>query len=225
MKTDSQIQKDVMEQLLWEPFLKPAEIGVSVKDGVVTLSGIVDSYAKKIHAENATRRVPGVKVIAEEVAITVEPHHKLTDPEIAAAVLNALKWNVAVQDEKIKIKVEDAIVTLEGEVEWEFQRVHAKKAIQNLAGIKLVINLITLKPQLTIANVDKQIADAFRRSATLDASKILCEAEGGSLTLRGEVRSYAEKQDAEHAAWNVPGVTRVDNKLEVKVPEYADFED
>lgn len=221
MKTDSQIQKDVMDQLKFEPFLKPAEIGVSVKDGVVTLSGLVDSYAKRLHAEQAAKRVAGVKAIAEDVQIMVESNHQITDSEIAAAVLNALKWNVAVQDEKIKITVDNAVVTLQGEVEWDYQRSQASKSIQSLAGVRSVINLVTLKPILSVKNVEKQIAEAFRRSASIDAGKISCEAEGGLLTLRGEVRSYAEKKDAEHAAWNVPGVLRVDNKIEVKIPEYV----
>lgn len=224
MKTDAQIQKDVMEQMKWEPFLKPSEIGVSVNNGIVTLSGIVDSYAKKLHAEKATRRVSGVKAIAEDVQIGVSPLHKKTDTEIAAAVTNALQWNVAVINEMIRIKVENGVVTLEGEVEWDFQRSRAVKSIENLAGVCFVNNLIRLKPKVTVADVEQQISEAFRRSANIDAGKIHCEAEGGLLTLRGEVRSYAEKKDAEHAAWNVPGVISVNNKLEVKVPEYA-FED
>jgi osmotically-inducible protein OsmY len=224
MKTDAQIQKDVMEQMKWEPFLKPSEIGVSVNEGIVTLSGVVDSYAKKVYAEKAARRVSGVKAIAEEVQISVSPFHKKTDTEIAAAVTNALQWNVAVLNEMIRIKVEDGVVTLEGEVEWEFQRSRAVKSIENLAGVRFVNNLVRLKPKVAVADVEKQISEAFRRSANIDAGKIRCEAEGGFLTLRGEVRSYAEKKDAENAAWNVPGVITVNNKLEVKVPEFA-FED
>jgi len=221
MKTDAQIQKDVMEQLKWEPFLNSSAIGVSVKNGVVTLSGIVDSFSKKVATEKATKKISGVKAIAEDIQIGVSPSYRKTDAEIADAILNALKWNTAVQAEKIKIKVEDGIVTLDGEAEWDFQRSSASSSIENLAGVKSVNNLITLKPKVSITDVEKQITSAFHRSATIDANKIHCDVFGSTITLRGSVRSYVENKDAEYAAWNVPGVTSVINKLEIKVPEYA----
>ena len=144
MKTDSQIQQDVMEQLKWEPFLNAAQIGVAVKNGIVTLSGQVDSYAKKLAAENATKKIEGVKALAEDIQIGVLPLYSKTDSEIAEAVYNALKWHAAVQEEKIRIKVENGIVKLEGEVDWEYQRRNAQAAIENLIGVRLVINLITI---------------------------------------------------------------------------------
>jgi len=178
MKTDLQIQTDVMDELLWEPFLNSSEIGVAVKNGIVTLSGQVDTYSKKLIAEKAAKRVIGVKAVAEEILVGVSPLYQKTDAEIAEAVLNALKWNTAVQDEQIKIKVEDGYVKLEGEVEWEYQRNSAKKAIENLAGVRSVINLITVKPKVTPNEIQRKISADFHRSATLDSTTIEVKVEG-----------------------------------------------
>jgi osmotically-inducible protein OsmY len=224
MKNDTQIQKDVMEELRWEPFLSASEIGVAVKNGIVTLSGKVDTYSKKLLAERATKRVGGVKAVAEDIQVGISPAFRKTDTEIAEAVLNALKWHTAVQEEKIKIKVEDGNVKLEGEVEWEYQRSNAKMAIENLAGVRSVINLITVKPKVTPADIQQKISSAFHRSATVDATKITAEVNGGRIVLRGKVRSIAEKEDAETAAWSAPGISSVDSRLEIEIPEYA-FED
>jgi len=221
MKSDSQIQEDVMEELKWEPFLKASEIGVSVKNGIVTLSGIVDSYTKKLAAENAAKKISGVKAIAEDIQIGVSPAYKKTDTEIAEAVLNALRWHAAVQEEKIKIKVENGNVKLEGEVEWEYQRNNAKVAIQNLTGVNAVLNFITVKPKITPAEIQQKITAAFHRSATIDASKVGAEVIGNKVILRGKVRSIVEKEDAETAAWNAPGVTFVENNIEIGMPDYA----
>ena len=221
MKSDVQIQKDVMEELKWEPFLSASEIGVAVKSGIVTLSGLVDSYSKKIAAEKAVKNVAGVRALAEDIQIAVSPAHKKTDAEIAEAVLNALKWHSAVQEEKIKIKVEEGNVRLDGEVEWEYQRSSAKTAIENLSGVRSVINLIKLKPKISSGDIEQKISAAFHRSATVDSGKITVDITGSRVTLRGKVRSIAEKDDAETAAWNAPGVTGVESKLEVEVPEFA----
>jgi len=221
MKSDVQIQQDVIEELKWEPFLNASDIGVSVKNGIVTLSGQVDAYSKKIAAEKSAKNVTGVKAIAEDIQIGVSPTHDKTDTEIAEAVLNALKWHTAVQDEKIKIKVEDGNVRLDGEVEWEYQRSNAKTAIENLSGVKSVINFITVKAKVLSADVKEKIMDAFHRSATIDAACIKPEITGNKVTLLGKVRSVSEKEDAESAAWNAPGVTTVENKLLVDEPEYV----
>jgi osmotically-inducible protein OsmY len=224
MKSDYQIQQDVIEELKWEPFLHAAEIGVAVKNGIVTLSGQLDSLYKKITAEKAAKRVAGVKAIAEDIQLGVSPSLKKTDTEIAEAVLNALKWHSAVQEEKIKIKVEDGNVRLEGEVEWEFQRDNAKTAIENLRGVRSVINLITVKPIISASDIQQKISLAFHRSAMLDARKVKAEVAGSRVILKGTVRSLAEKEDAEAAAWNAPGVNMVESLLDVEAPEYA-FED
>jgi len=220
MKTDYQIQEDVMEELKWQPFLNASEIGVAVKNGIVTLSGHVDSYSKKLAAENAAKKVAGVKAVAEEIEVGISPSYNKTDAEIAEAVLNALKWHTAVQEDKIKIKVEDGYVKLEGEVEWEYQRTMAKTAIENLSGVRFVTNLITVKPQVSSSDIEKKINAAFHRSATIDSNSIDAEVHGSSVTLSGKVRSIAEKEDAEDAAWFAPGVTSVANKIEIEEPEY-----
>lgn len=221
MTSDYQIQKNVMEQLKWEPFLNAAEIGVAVKNGIVTLSGQVDAYSKKLAAENAAKKVAGVKAIAEDLQIGVSPAFKKTDTEIAQAVLNALKWNSAVREEKIKIKVEDGNVRLEGDVEWDYQRRNAETAIENLNGVRAVTNLISVKPKASATEIEHKINAAFHRSATMDAGKIHAEVTGSKVTLRGKVRSYAEKKDAENAAWSAPGIAFVEDKLEIEIPEYV----
>ena len=221
MKSDLQIQRDVMDELKWEPYLNASQIGVAVNNGIVTLSGQVDSYSKKLSAEKAAKRVSGVKAIAEDIQIGVSPAFRKTDTEIAEAILSALKWHSALQEEKIKIKVEDGIVKLEGEVEWEYQRNNAKVAIENLTGVRSVINLITVKAKVSPTDIQQKISAAFHRSATIDAEKIQSEVVGNKVTLRGKVRSFAEKEDAENAAWAAPGITSVENKLQIEVPEYA----
>lgn len=224
MKNDYQIQEDVMEELKWEPFLKASEIGVAVKNGIVTLSGHVDSYSQKLAAENAAKKVIGVKAVAEDIKVGISPGYRKTDAEIAEAVLDALKWHSAVQEEKIKIKVEDGNVKLDGEVEWEYQRTMAKTAIVNLAGVRSITNLITIKPKVSPSDIQKKINAAFHRSATVDSSKVEVEVDGSRVTLRGTVRSIAEKEDAENAAWFAPGVISVVNNIEIEVEEY-EFEE
>jgi osmotically-inducible protein OsmY len=221
MKSDIQIQKDVMEEIRWQPYLNASQIGVAVKNGIVTLSGQVDSFSKKLAAEKAAKKVAGVKAVAEDIQVGISPSFLKTDAEIAEAVLNALKWHTAVQEEKIKIKVEEGVVRLEGEVEWEYQRNNAKTAIENLTGVKAVINSITLKPRVNAADIKQKIRAAFQRSANVDAGKIITEVAGNKVSLYGKVRSLAEKEDAEIAAWNAPGVVSVESHLEIEVPEYA----
>lgn len=210
-----------MAQLQWEPFLSPSEIGVAVKDGVVTLSGHVDSYSKKIGAELAAKKILGVKAVAENITVGLSPVNMRTDSEIAAAVVNALKWHTAVQQDKIKIKVEQGVVTLEGIVDWNFERLNAADAIRNLAGVIRVNNFISVSPTTTPKDVKEKIREALRRSATVDSDKVTVSLVGTRVTLNGTVRSLAESDDAELAAWSARGVTAVENKLKIEVPEYS----
>lgn len=216
MKTDSQIQQDVQAELQWQPFLEASEIGVAVKNGVVTLSGTVDTYAKKLAAEKAAKSIDGVKAVAEDIVVRLFPNAEKNDTDLATAVMNALKWHSVVTDEKIKIKVEDGWVTLEGTAEWGFQKEAAERAIENLKGVKGIINNIKIESLVHAKDVKKQITHAFHRSATIDSAGITVDADGDRVILKGHVRSFAEKRDAEKAAWLAPGVRKVENRLEIE---------
>jgi osmotically-inducible protein OsmY len=221
MKTDAQIQKDVIDQLNWEPWLNAAEIGVAVKDGVVTLTGLVDTNTKKIGAEQAVRKIAGVRAVAEDIQVGISPGSIRTDAEIAAEVVRALKWHTAVMEDRINIKVEKGVVTLEGEVEWNFQRVATANAIQGLTGVQRVNNYIVVQPAIKAENIKREIVAALHRSATIDGGKITVDMIGSKVILNGRVRSLMEKEDAENAAWSAPGVSTVQNKLKVEEKEYV----
>jgi len=208
-----------MDQLKWEPFLNAEQIGVAVKNGIVTLSGIVDSYSKKIGAELAARKVVGVRVVAEEIQVGSSPLFDRTDTEIAEAILNVLKWHTAVPEELLKIKVEKGVVSLEGEVKWNFQREAAVNAVKNLVGVRSVNNYLTIRSVIAPADVKEKISASLTRHAVIDADRIRVEVSGNQVILSGTVRSLAERDDAEHAAWSAPGVDSVDNRLAVVVPE------
>jgi osmotically-inducible protein OsmY len=216
MKTDMEIQKDVMDELKWEPFLNWAEIGVAVKNGIVTLSGIVNSYATKITAEKAAKRVEGVKAVAEEIEIKLLQSDLRDDAEIAEAVLNTIKWYATVNGDGIKVKVENGWVTLEGEVEWIFEKNIVANTIENLLGVRGITNLIKIAPRVAPNEVKRKINAAFHRSANVDAKGISITTEGNKVILTGKVRTYDEKLSASSAASAAPGVTEVVNKLEVE---------
>ena len=215
MKNDVDLQRDVFDELKWEPAVHSTDIGVIVKDGVVTLEGVVDSYPEKWAAERAAKRVSGVKALALELEVKLPGFGKQTDADIAEAAENALKWDVLVPQDRIKVTVEKGFLTLEGQVDWEFQRSAAKRAVQYLTGVKGVANAITVKPKVAPTDVKAQIEAALKRNAILDAQQIKVQADGGKVTLRGNVRSWAERDEAEAAAWAAPGVNEVTDFIAV----------
>ncbi len=218
MKNDSQLQRDVLDQLRWEPSVGDAEIGAAVKDGVVTLSGPVDSYAEKCAAVAAVERLSGVRAVADELTVKLPASHLRTDTELAHMAVSALTWDTQVPDEQIKVTVRDGWVTLEGEVEWQYQRSAAENAVRSLTGVSFLTNLIAVKPKVVSPyDVSATIKDTLRRSAELDADHITVEAHEGTVTLKGTVRSFAERRDAERAAWGAPGVRRVDDRIAVNI--------
>jgi len=215
MKSDTQLQKDVIEELRWDPRVKDAEIAVAVKDGVVTLAGSVDSYAQKYAAERAVERVTGVRAIADELKVRAEGPMERSDTDIAHAVVNALKWDIEVPDDRITAEVENGWVTLRGEVDWNYQKTAAERAVRYLTGVKGVSNLITVKPKVSATEVKEKIEAALKRHAELDAKRITVETHGNRVVLKGEVHSWMERSAAETAAWAAPGVADVEDRLVV----------
>ncbi|MES2267514.1 MAG: BON domain-containing protein [Bacteroidota bacterium] len=216
MKTNQELQKDVQDAIRWEPLLNAAEIGVTAKDGVVTLTGTVDSYYKKVEAETAAKNVAGVKAVAEEIVIKYGDYGKKSDTEIANEVLKAWKWNWEVPEEKIKVKVENGWVTLEGELQWNYQREAAKKAINTLAGVLGVSNNIKIKSETHDAIEKKDIEGALERNSSIDDLGINVDVKGSNVKLTGTVNSFYAKDEAEQIAWNAPGVWTVDNELVIE---------
>jgi osmotically-inducible protein OsmY len=213
IKMDAALKGEILEELEWEPGIKAARIGVGVRDGVVTLSGEVDSYHEKVEAERATLRVAGVKGIANELEIQLPGASQRTDADIARAAVNGLEWNSSIPSERIKVVVKNGWVTLEGDVDWGYQRTAAEEAVRRLTGVVGVSNHVTVKARPTPAGIKTRIEEAFKRSAEVDAGRIRAEVTGSAVILRGTVRSWAEKQEAERVAWASPGVGTVQNKL------------
>jgi osmotically-inducible protein OsmY len=220
VKTDSELQRDVMTELKWEPTIRAAEIGVAVKDGVVTLSGDVDTYSMEWAAERAVRRVSGVKGLAEEIKVTLPSSYKRTDEDIARSATDILNWNFWVPRDRVKVMVQNGWITLSGDVDWFYQEERAEDAVRHMIGVRGVTNRITIKPPVPTVKafeVKNGIEDALKRNARLlrDADKIQVEISGSKVILHGSVGSWADYDEAEYAAYCAPGVSEVQNKLTV----------
>jgi osmotically-inducible protein OsmY len=212
---DKDIQKNITDELTWEPSLRNDDIAVGVREGIVTLGGFVDSYADKSKAERVAARVKGVKAVADELEVKLPTGSERADPALARAALDALQWNIAVPHDRIQVKLEKGWLTLEGQVDWYYQKQAAERAVRYLRGVRGVFNLITLSARTTPRDVKKRIKDALHRGVEFDAERITVEVEGSKAILEGTVRSYAEMKDAARAARNAPGITEVDNRLAI----------
>ena len=217
MKTNSELQRDVQNELNWDSSVTAVEIGVSARDGVVTLTGNVPSYFEKVAAEHVAGRVTGVMAIAEELKVNLPSSSERTDTDIAESAVNALAWNVAVPHEHTRVMVENSWVTLTGEVDWHYQKVEAEKAVHHLMGVKGVTNSITLKPRETAnaAEIKTTIENAFKRAAMLETRDITVTVHDGNVKLQGKTSSWKEKEEAQNYAWTASGVNSVENDIMV----------
>lgn len=213
MRADEDVKRDVEQELRWDPDIDATDIAVTVRNGVVTLTGFVRSYSQKYQAETDAKRVAGVVAVANDLEVRLPSADQRPDPEIARDAVASLRNELPYSWEQIKVIVKNGWVTLEGDVEWNYQRERAETAVRRVKGVKGISNLIKLKPKIEPTEVKKKIEEALKRIAELDANRIVVEASGSAIVLRGTVRSWAERQEAERAAWAAPGVTKVDNRI------------
>jgi osmotically-inducible protein OsmY len=216
MKTDSEIKKDVLSELLWDPLVTETKVGVTVNEGVVTLTGHLDTYAEKVAAKRAAERVSGVKAIAVELDVIPVGSHQRSDTEIALAVEHALGWNTSVPQDRVKVAVEKGWVTLTGDLDWNFQRRAVERMVRPLKGVVGITDNIQLKTLPIPLKLQERIQEALTRQAMREARRIEVSVEGSEVTLRGQVHSWAERNAAEGATWSAPGVVRVNNQLTVE---------
>jgi osmotically-inducible protein OsmY len=215
MKSDSEIERDVRDELKWDPDLDADDIAVSVKDGVVTLAGFTKSYSDRLEAEAAAKRVAGVHAVANDIEVRLPAIDQRPDPDIAKDAVAALKSELPISHDNIKVIVKDGWVTLEGSAEWQYQKTTAENAVRKVKGVKGVTNVITVKPKVQPTDLQRRILDAFKRNAEVDANRITVEANGSEVILKGTVRSWIEREEAERVAWSAPGVTKVEDRIVV----------
>jgi len=215
MKSDSEIERDVKEELSWNPDLDATDIAVSVKDGVVALTGFTKSFTDRYEAEAAAKRVTGVRAVANDIEVRLPSVDQRPDPEIARDAVAAIKSQLPISYESIKVVVKNGWVTLEGQAEWQYQKNTAEAAVRRIKGVKGVTDIIVLKPRIQPSEIQKKIQDAFKRNAEVDANRIAVETKGSEVVLKGTVRSWIEREEAERVAWSAPGVTNVEDRIVV----------
>lgn len=215
MRSDLDIKRDVEAELRWNPDIDATDIAVAVKNGVVTLTGFVRSYTQKREAERTVKRVSGVAAVANDLEVRLPIFNQRPDPEIARDAVAAIQHNLPYSGDHIRVVVRDGWITLEGTVEWNYQRERAEESVRHVRGLKGVTNLIQLSPRVPPTEVKRRIDEALRRSAEVDAERITVETDGGTVILKGTVRSWVEREAAERSAWAAPGVTRVENQITV----------
>jgi len=215
MKTDANLKRDVQDELAWDPQVKSTAVGVAVKDGVVTLTGHLDTFAEKFAIERVLRRVHGVRAIALELDVKLAPDHQRSDSDIAASAQEALRWSSLVPGERVRVTVDKGWVMLEGEVEWDYQRRGAEKAVRPLIGVVGVSNGITIRPKIAPVDLERRIAQAFARQVDREMKHMQVLVDGSTVTLRGKVNSWHERDAAQGVDWQAPGVRAVINELEV----------